>query len=320
LGRKTVLQQALSDSEKVAVMHLLVDIGRETIDRRAELVFPWMPPLKDPEFLARNVLLWSIMNRGAKVGTVNNALQGIYAEIGQKVYEEPGLLFENFAQLSEKLSNLGYRIRYGGIQVRLDEVLLARFGSFAFFIRRLNGKHRALLDFLSGFNSPIGCEKELVRERFLGTMTPKAVRLFLGFVGHQLIARRLGIVADAWPKWNLLHFKLPTDGHLGKVFARTGLLDKVRAEDNKIVAFEMDRAINALVENYATSIKDPFLVNIGAYSIGQFCCKDEKSACELEICPSAKCAYSQICSGNCPIQNIGCKRYTHWWAMKRRQD
>jgi len=319
LGRRTVSQQPLSDSGKVAVLRQLVEIGREVIDRQAELVFPWMPPLKDPEFLARNVLLWSIMNRGARVETVNKALEQLFAQLGPDLYIKPEILFSCFDELSERLFSLGYRIRYVGIQVKSEETLLARFASYSFFIQRLKDEANSLLRYLSSFNSPSECEEQMSKQHLLGTMTRKAIRLFLGFVGHPLLGKRLSIVNDGWPKWGSEMFLVPVDGHVGKVFARTGLLAKVRAENDKVVAFEMDKAINALVKGFSKLIQDPFLINVGAYSIGQFCCKDEKPTCELKGCPSTNCPYTQSCPKNCPIENIGCKRHTHWWAMKARK-
>jgi len=283
------------------------------------LVLPWMPPLKVPEFLARNVLLWSIMNRGARVETVNKALEQLYARVGLELYTKPDVMFGCFNDLSERLFRLGYRIRYIGIQVKPEETLLARFASYSFFIRRLEKEANSLLSYLSKSNSPAECEERMNEERLLGTMTAKAIRLFLGFVGHPLLAAKLGVVSQGWPKWSLESFLIPVDGHVGKVFARTGLLANVRAEDDKVVAFEMDKPINSLVNDFSKLIQDPFLVNVGAYSVGQFCCKDEKSACELKTCPSPNCPYKQSCSKHCPIMSSACKRYTHWWAMKARK-
>lgn len=91
------------------------------------------------------------------------------------------------------------------------------------------------------------------------------------------------------------------DGHVGKVFCRTGILGEVFYEEKRkyiIQASKMRKSIEKIVSDYE---KIPFYVDNGAfYLFEDGFCSDLAPNCE-----------------NCPLNGI-CSKYTKWTAYKQQ--
>ncbi len=104
----------------------------------------------------------------------------------------------------------------------------------------------------------------------------KALRLFISWIGHP----ELGIDVSEG-KWNKSSFEMPVDGHVGKIFCRTGILSKIIHERkqgkgerwNVIVASKMRPFIQEVVNQFGY---DCIMVDHGAFQIGFHCCPDNR--------------------------------------------
>jgi hypothetical protein len=144
----------------------------------------------------------------------------------------------------------------------------------------------------------------------------KAARMYISWVGHP----NLGIDVSSGA-WNRASFEMPIDGHVGKVFSRTGMVNKVIHERkegkgprwNIIVAAKMRPLIQEVTNKYSD---DPIMVDHGAFRIGINCCTDK-----IEFVSCDSCTREDICEikdkigcgGRCILADF-CKRNLTWRA------
>lgn len=118
---------------------------------------------------------------------------------------------------------------------------------------------------------------------------PKACRMFVNWV--------VFLFRETWKQKiaKMEETLMIVDGHVGKVFCRTGLLDEVMYEKRRpyiIQASKMRTQIEEIVSNFG---KIPFYVDTGAFYFF------EDGYC-TELNPNCK---------NCPVGKI-CKKYVKW--------
>ncbi len=114
---------------------------------------------------------------------------------------------------------------------------------------------------------------------------------------------------------------MPIDGHVGKIFSRTGMVPEIIHERkqgkgegwNVISAVDMRPLIQDVVSKLS---KDCIMVDHGAFRIGFSCCPDNLMGISCDSCE--KIEHCEIaspigCSGYC-ILSKNCKRNLTWRA------
>jgi len=74
MSLRTITQHILPDRQRVSILTTLINLRRDMVQARdpllaktREQLFPWTPKIDDPEMMARHLLLWAVLNRGAKI-------------------------------------------------------------------------------------------------------------------------------------------------------------------------------------------------------------------------------------------------------------
>ena len=177
-----------------------------------------------------------------------------------------------------------------------------RFKTYEGFIRWLNENNQNLMDIMIKLLK----KKPLNLFEFLNTHPV----LEAGWVGNDPKACRMyvnWIVFLFNEIWDLKVTKMEdtlmiVDGHVGKVFCRSGLLEKVLYEKSRpyiIQASKMRPWVEEIVYN---SGRAPFYVDNGAfYLFEDGFCTDLDPKCQ-----------------NCPIEKM-CKKYIKWTAYKMQE-
>ena len=122
----------------------------------------------------------------------------------------------------------------------------------------------------------------------------------------------VGIVTD---------FFMPVDGHVGKVFSRSGMLPLVIHESKKkddpraniISAFQLRKPIQEIVSSRKF---DVVMVDYGAFVIGYNCCSDQaRDACCIKCLKESLCKIPNLRPSytKCPLSDY-CKKNLYWRA------
>jgi hypothetical protein len=114
---------------------------------------------------------------------------------------------------------------------------------------------------------------------------------------------------------------MPVDGHVGKVFSRTGMVKEVIHERkegkgarwNVIVASKMRPSIQQVVGKYG---KDPIMVDHGAFQVGINCCPDILEGICCDSCSKLSCKVREQLNypRRCVLSEY-CKRNLTWRAF-----
>jgi len=162
-------------------------------------------------------------------------------------------------------------------------------------VHNISNKYGGLYNYFSKYNNPRALLNEgILRDPLLsGLLYEKAARLYVGWITHPMLYVK--IFGDD----ERIRSSIPmvVDGHVTKVLARTGFLDKVSVEKerNIVKAEEERKRIEELVRAFREG-RDPFLIDYGAFWVGINYCKEENPNC-----------------GQCPLKNI-CKKNTEFRA------
>lgn len=110
--------------------------------------------------------------------------------------------------------------------------------------------------------------------------------MYVSFIGHP----RINLTEICYDKKALFVF---VDGTVDKVFARTGLVERVpRYRGRRVYATKMRPTIDKLMHDL--EVEDPMMVDGGAYALGRFCCTDTNPSCG--ICKNEQeCILRKIC-------------------------
>jgi hypothetical protein len=308
------IQKVLNDKEKESLLKELEKEGIQKWHERwishmaiPENINPFSKDIKIREKILRYLLLRSLINQQAKFEKVRELSKFFIKEFNNKLTEKPyslseDLLFQIFYRIAgEKGSNL-YRVGFlGGIKPA--SLFLYRFKAFEGFIRWLENNNLTLMSLFS----KILQEKKvkglfdflnhhfILKSGWVGN-DPKACRMYANWVWF--------LFKEIWKeKFQIEKFStlMIVDGHVAKVFCRTGLIDSVSYEKKRpyiIQASKMRKKIESIVAEFDV---EPFYVDNGAFYIFEdgFC---------LDINPSCE---------KCPI-NRWCKKYIKWTAYQKQ--
>jgi len=294
---------SLSIQTKKAILSKLAEIGETAFESRSAEMIPPMPDSKSLEIKLRYLLLWSLLNQRTEARIAGKVAYGLFTKFGERLFFEPLFVIKKFDEVSSIFQESQYPVRFA--YLNRDSVATLLVGSFLCFMIKLNDDEELLER--KAREGPFRFLSFLKREKLLASLGEKAARMFVGFVGHP----KLDLTTVKYPKEELFVF---VDGTVGKVFARTGLVEKIPAyRGNQVYATRMRTEIDRLVRDL--QVEDPMMVDGGAYALGQSCCDDGDPACK-NCNRQDKCLLLRECSLLCPLSRLGCLKRTRWMAYR----
>ncbi len=238
----------------------------------------------------------------------------IYNLFGDALFYKPQQCLININKLVALKDDYKISPAIGRVLPRFGWFVL-RVGGFLIYEMMLN--RDKLSDRLAQFRTPKEAASFLQGNPLVESiLREKAVRMYVSWIGHP----DLGIDVS-YGRWDKALFEMPVDGHVGKIFSRTGLVSEVIHEAKKgsggrwnvIVASKMRPTIQEVTNNYSD---DCIMVDHGAFQLGINCCSDNLEGIACDSCPrSPVCQIkSKIgCKGYCMLQDF-CERNLTWRA------
>ncbi len=309
MAKKT--QDSLSGKEKNELLMILETQGRTKWFKRWEnhMAFPERlnPHSKkkdEQEKVFRYLLLRVLINQQAKFEKVREMCIRILENFTDVLFFEPyklseSNLFKVFKDVAGEKGSLLYRVgALGGIKP--ISLFTYRFKAYEGFIRWLNENGKKFIDIIS-IQLQTGKAKGLFQ--FLNTHSvleagwvgndPKACRMFVNwvvFLFNEIWNQKVSKMEDTL---------MIVDGHVGKVFCRSGLLGEVLYEKARPYIIQASKMRPWIENTVFNSGRIPFYVDNGAfYLFEDGFCTDTNPKCE-----------------KCPI-NKTCKKYKQWTAYQ----
>lgn len=263
---------------------------------------------EEQEKVLRYLLLRVLINQQAKFEKVREMSIRISYEFTDTLLSEPfkiseSELFKVFKDVAGEKGAALYRVgALGGIKP--ISLFAYRFKAYEGFIRWLNEYSSDLTSLIVEHlkkGNPIGLFRFLnmhpVLEAGWVGNDPKACRMFVNWV--------VFLLNEVWKRkvTKMEETLMIVDGHVGKVFCRTGLLGEVLYDKGRpyiIQASKMRPWVESIV---AESGLTPFYVDNGAFYLF------EDGYC-TDIHPNC---------GECPISEI-CRRYVMWTAYQKWEE
>lgn len=288
---------------KKLILSMLSEIGEVAFESRREEMIPSVPEIESLESKLRYLLLWSMINQRTEAKIAGETTYRLYKKFGEKLFYNPINVIENFYGVTKTFQETRYPVRFA--YLARDAIATLLVGSFLCFMIKLSKKQDGLKN--KAKEGPRALANFLRKETLLSPMGEKATRMYVSFIGHP----KINLTSIRYDKKELFVF---VDGTVGKVFARTGLIEKVkRYRGNQVYAIKMRPDIDKLIQ--ILKVDDPMMVDGGAYALGQFCCTDTNPSCES--CQSKqKCIVQRVCLGKCPMSDLGCQKQVKWMAYK----
>lgn len=315
LARSCVGKKA-SVAEKQKLIGILEKVGRilQPLEL-SQIISGLAEDIKnDKEKLVRFLLLTSFLDQQAESPSARKTAIKIYETFGNDLFSNPKSCLMRIDKLTPLKSEYRISPAIGRVLPRFGWFVL-RVGGFLIYEMMLGeinlskelgncGTPKEAINFL--YRNPL--VESILRE--------KAVRMYISWIGHP----GLGIDVSNG-KWHTSLFEMPVDGHVGKIFSRTGLVSEVIHERkegrghrwNIIVASKMRPLIQEITQEYSD---DCVMVDHGAFQIGINCCPDNLEGMACDSCPrSDSCGIKDKigCKGYCMLRDY-CKRNLTWRA------
>jgi hypothetical protein len=310
MSRET--QNSLSDKEKNNLLMILEKQGRTKWSERwkEHMAFPNnLNPLSkernEQEKALRYLLLRVLINQQARFEKVREMSIKISEEFTDVLLFEPykvseSELFKVFKDVAGEKGSLLYRVgALGGIKP--ISLFTYRFKAYEGFIKWLNENKQTFFDLI--VNKLLN-KKAFALFEFLNTHPileagwvgndPKACRMFVNwvmFLFNEIWKQEVSKMEDTL---------MIVDGHVGKVFCRSGLLGEVLYEKNRPYIIQASKMRPWIEEIVSNSRKVPFYVDNGAFYLFEdgFC---------TDLSPNCQ---------SCPINKL-CKKYVKWTAYQK---
>jgi hypothetical protein len=308
-------QKGLTDKEKEELLTILEEQGKTKWFKKwkEHMAIPQtLNPLsinkEEREKILRYLLLRALINQQARFEKVRELSIKLVEEFSDYLIFEPYKiselkLFEIFKTSAGSKGSLLYKVgSLGGIKP--ISLFAYRFKAYEGFIKWLNENNTSFYDLAK---NKLVNGKSVDLFKFLNDHPI----LYSGWVGSDSKACRMltnwiiFLFSEIW-KEKFVKMKdtlMIVDGHVGKVFCRTGLLSEILYERNRpyiIQASKMRLRIEKIVYDFG---KIPFYVDNGAFYIF------EEGFC-TDISPNCKI---------CPISKL-CRKYTKWTAYQKWKD
>jgi len=309
------MQSTLPDKEKKELLMILEHQGRNKwLERwKDHMAFPEnLNPVSrernDQERVLRYLLFRVLINQQARFEKVRQICKEISTRFADILVFEPCAiseveLFDVFREVAGQKGSLLYKVgALGG--VKPISLFAYRYKAYEGFVRWLEAKKGLLLDLIVSELQRGGAihlfqffnTHPVLEAGWVGN-DPKACRMFVNwavFLFNEIWEQKISRMPETL---------MIVDGHVGKVFCRTGLLGEVvyeKARPYIIQASKMRQAIEELVCTFGAV---PFYVDNGAFYLFE-----DKWCEELDPrCPQ------------CPISDL-CKKYTKWTAYRTGKD
>lgn len=298
------------------MVSILESVGRILQPLDLEGIYEGLPRevISDKEKITRFLLLVAFLDQQAESPTARRTAVNIYNTFGDELLFKP----QSVLLRMDKLVPLkdGYKISpaIGRVLPRFGWMVL-RVGGFLIYEMTLGD--RRLSEELGRCTTPSDAISSLYSNPLVeSVLREKAVRMYVSWVGHP----DLGIDVSN-RRWDKSLFEMPVDGHVGKIFSRTGMVSEVIHERKKgkgerwniIVASKMRPSILEQTRKYSN---DCIMVDHGAFRIGFNCCPDNLEGMSCDECPrTATCEIRDRigCKGYCMLRDY-CKRNLTWRA------
>ncbi len=263
---------------------------------------------EEQEKILRYLLLRVLINQQARFEKVREMSIRISEEFTDILLSEPfkiseAELFKVFKDVAGNRGSLLYRVgALGGIKP--ISLFTYRFKAYEGFIRWLKENDLDFVDFIVEHltrEKPIGLfgilnAHPVLEAGWVGN-DPKACRMFVNWI--------VFLFNEIW-KFKLAGMEatlMIVDGHVGKVFCRTGLLEEVLYEKRRPYIIQASKMRPWVEEIVSKSERIPFYVDNGAFYLF------EDGYC-MDLNPSC---------GECPIGKM-CKKYKKWTAYQMWEE
>ena len=316
---KSPVGKEASTAEKKAIIDILENVGRTLQTLGSAQMINRLPKnvTSNKEKLVRFLLLIAILDQQAESDSAGKTAIEIYNIFGDDLFFKPRecLMQINKLKVIEDVYKISPAI--GRVLPRFGWFVL-RVGGFLIYEMML-GTNK-LSEELGRCKNPGEATAVLEGNHLVRSiLREKATRMYISWIGHPA----LGIDISNG-KWNTRLFEMPVDGHVGKIFSRTGLVSEVIHEGregsksvgsrwNVIVASAMRQPIQYLTQQYSN---DCVMVDHGAFQIGINCCPDNLKDMACDACPKASSCQIKPkirCKGYCMLRDL-CKRNLTWRA------
>ncbi len=304
-------QPGLSDKEKEKLLDILEKEGRKKWLKRWKdhIAIPrnldvFSKNKEEQEKILRYLLLRVLINQQARFDKVREISTKISEKFTEVLLLEPYKiseieLFKVFRNVAGEKGSLLYRVGVlGGIKP--ISLFSYRFKAFEGFIRWLNENKLKFVDLVKRQlekGKPMGLFSFLnthpvLESGWVGN-NPKACRMLVNwivFLFNEIWKQKIAKMEETL---------MIVDGHVGKVFCRSGLLEEVLYEKRRPYIIQASK-MRPLIEEIVLRFKKiPFYVDNGAfYLFEDGYCTDLQPKCE-------KCVISKIC-----------KKYLKWTAYQ----
>jgi len=308
------IEASVSDSKRL--IDVLEHVGKSLQPLELVQITKRLPKevASDKEKITRFLLLTAFLDQQAESPSARKTAIDIYKTFGDDLFSNP----QNCLVQIEKLVPLKDEYKVSPAIGRV----LPRFG---WFVLRVGGflTYEMMLGKMNIVEKLHQCGTPAEAIAFLhdnalveSILREKAVRMYVSWIGHP----DLGIDVSNG-KWDRSLFEMPVDGHVGKIFSRTGLVSEVIHEGKKgsgsrwnvIVASDMRPSIQEVTNKES---RDCIMVDHGAFQIGFNCCPDNLEGIACTSCPRASFCLIKPkigCKGYCMLRDF-CKRNLTWRA------
>jgi len=311
---KERITKTLSNQEIQSLLKVLQDIGKKTMVDQFKTTLLDKLPLevrKNKEYLVRFLLLTAILDQQAESPSAREAAFYILKTFGKDLFENPLTVLYEFNKLIPLTEIYKISPAIGRVTPRFAWITL-RVGGFLIFQLQLNHQKRTLSEELGNCKSPLTAYEYIQNSMIIKSLLrEKACRLFISWIGHPDLEVN---VSDG--KWKKSKFLMPVDGHVGKVFTRTGMLSSIYRESERkeiIEALKMRQPIQNLVSGRGLDVNE---IDYASFVIGYWCCSDQTQNISCDECNKINICEIRTkinCKGSCPLTQY-CKKNTQWRA------
>ena len=304
-----------SENEIEAMLSILESVGKILQPMELKEIISQLPTelVSDQEKLIRFLLLVAFLDQQAESPSARMTAIRIYKIFGDDLFDKPKKSLAHLNELYTLKNDYKIYPAIGRVLPRFGWFVL-RVGGFLVYELMLN--ENMLSDKLRECSTPTEAINFLYSNPIVESiLRDKAARMYISWVGHP----DLGIdISDG--AWDKSLFLMPVDGHVGKIFSRTGMIKTVIHERRKgksprwniIIASQMRPIIQEIVNAYN---RDPIMVEHGAFQVGYNCCPDNLEGICCDFCSKISCKVREKLNypKRCVLSDY-CKRNLTWRA------
>jgi len=313
---KSLIENKASNQEVRSMISILERVGKILQPQDLKSIYRGLPQaiVSEKEKLTRFLLLVAILDQQAESPTARKTAIIAYKKLGDSLLSNPQKALINLDKLFPLQHQYKISPAIGRVLPRFAWFVL-RIGGFLIYEMMLNDKK--LSEELRKCKTPKQALNLLHDNPVIASiLRDKAARMYISWIGHP----DLGVdISKGF--WKRESFEMPVDGHVGKIFSRTGIVKEVIHEGKKgkssrwniIKASEMRDSIQQITIKFSN---DPIMVDHGAFQIGFNCCTDKVENVSCNACVRkffCKIKDKIGCEGICILRDY-CKKNLLWRA------